>query len=79
VLVRRQEGNEVKKQAPLPKKPSRPKKAAASKKKAPPKRAPARPAAAASPPADSEWAVGPYGDLVSKKDFAPSATRGGTR
>ena len=72
--VQRQEGDEVKKQVPPPKKTSRPKQAAASKKKTPPKRAPAP-----SPPADSEWAVGPYGDLVSKKDFAPSATRGGTR
>jgi hypothetical protein len=67
------------KQAPPPKKSSRPRKAAASKKKTPPKRAPAQPTTAASQPADSEWAVGPYGDLVSKKDFAPSATRGGTR
>ena len=59
------------KQAPA-KKTSRPKKAAASKKKAAPK-------PAATPAVESEWAIGPYGDLVSKKDFAPSATHGGTR
>jgi hypothetical protein len=59
------------KQAPAKKTPTS-KKGAASKKKAPPK-------PAAAPPEESEWAIGPYGDLVSKKDFAPSATRGGTR
>jgi hypothetical protein len=59
------------KQAPAKKTPTS-KKAATAKKKASPK-------PAAKPAVDSEWAIGPYGDLVSKKDFAPSATHGGTR
>ena len=54
------------------KRTSRPKKARASKKKVAPK-------PAAAPSVESEWAIGPYGDLISKKDFAPSATHGGTR
>jgi hypothetical protein len=49
-------------------------KAAAPKKKAPAKRAGAGPSTAADQTADSEWALGPYGDLISKKDLGMLAT-----
>jgi hypothetical protein len=67
------------KQAAVAKTKARPAKAAARKAGAPRKKAaPKRgggPTTAANQTADSEWAIGPYGDLVSKKDFAPIATR----
>ncbi len=70
----------MKKQSPAPKKTASrakalaPNKAAAPKKKPPAKRAGAGPSTAADQAADSEWALGPYGDLISKKDLGLLAT-----
>lgn len=63
--------------AAVPKKNAGRAKAAAPKKKAAPKHAAAGagPTTAAELAPDSEWAIGPYGELLSKKDFAPVATR----
>lgn len=71
----------MKKQSPAPKKTASrakthaPNKAAAPNGKKPPaKRAGAGPSTAADQAADSEWALGPYGDLISKKDLGLLAT-----
>jgi hypothetical protein len=48
--------------------PARRPKPAASKKAAPPVAA-AGPTRVAEQPADASWAVGPYGDIVTSKEF----------
>ena len=60
--------------APAPNKAANRVKTAAPKKKPPAKRAGAGPSTAADQAADSEWALGPYGDLISKKDLGLLAT-----
>lgn len=60
------------KQPPVPRKPARSARAGTQKKKAAPKRA----GAAASAP-DSGWVLGPYGEIISKEDFASAILRPG--
>jgi hypothetical protein len=57
------------KQTQAPRKPAGSAKAAAPKKKATPKRA------AAAPAPDSDWVLGPYGEAMSKEDFAAAFLR----
>jgi hypothetical protein len=57
------------KETPAPRKPARSVKAAVLKKKAAPKRA------AAAPAPDSDWVLGPYGEIISKEDFAAAFLR----
>jgi hypothetical protein len=58
-----------KKQTPVPRTPARSVKAMAPRKKAVPKRA------AAAPAPDSDWVLGPYGEVISKEDFAAAFLR----